>query len=891
MFRAFATFCGIAALLAQVPAADGSIDRSRLFADQGPVYLYPAEPDAGGSVTIRLRTAPDDLTEAAVQYRPAGDSIQTLAMTRRYTGAYDLWEAVLTVGAIRLEYWFRARDGASQVYLNAFEISTSQPARLNFWIIPGFHTPGWAKGATWYQIFPDRFFDGNPVNNVYTGEYNYYGPVQAKSWGAAPGGSSDFFGGDLNGVTAKLDAYLQQNLGIEALYLNPVFVSPSNHKYDTQDYRNVDNHFGGNAALSQLSAAARNDSGFPGDYPVRIVLDGVFNHCGDWHFWFDRAHQWGTSGAYESQSSPWYSFFNFTSWPNNYVTFGVSFGGHFDSMPKLNYADAGLKSEIYAGAASIAKFWLAPPYSVDGWRLDVGQEVGENGQIVNGVGLNNHTIWGQFRQAVKSANPDAIILGEFWGTATPWLMGDQWDSVMNYNGFTTPLGMWLLKTDLGGGTAVIDTPTLHNWLQGTLADNPGQVRLVMLNFLSSHDISRVFYRASGNTQLLQGAAAFLFAYPGAPCVYYGDEVALDGGWDPDNRRTFPWNELGQPARAAMLDFYRDLIGLHREKSALRTGSYQELLADEPSGTFAFARSDGKDLAVTVIRRKGSAAASVVVPLGPAGVPDGATLTDYFTGLSYPVQSGLLDLGTVAGEDFRVLLLTSETVSWTPFSVAPGRQTVFDLASPDGALHAGWARFTFDDPAMKANFQAAVSFRYALPAATVTETSLYPAVPATRFQAFVNFQQGSLNSGLALTNPGTQTAHLTLRLTTQTGTVFTAALNLAAGQSYPRFLDGLFTGLPGEVRGILEGNSDQPVAPMQLAVRTNERGEFLLSALPVMTLQAAGNANELILNYFAVGDGYSSTLHLAGPGATAAITGFVSFFDESGAPLPLVLAKQ
>jgi hypothetical protein len=295
---------------------------------------------------------------------------------------------------------------------------------------------------------------------------------------------------------------------------------------------------------------------------------------------------------------------------------------------------------------------------------------------------------------------------------------------------------------------------------------------------------------------------------------------------------------------------------------------------------------------TVIRRKGTAAAAVTLPLARTGLADGALLRDVLTGEEFTVQNGQLSLGSVPGEGFRVLALERESAAWTPFAVEPGRQTVLTLASPDGQLHAGWARLTFDNPAMADWLRAAVSFRFDGFGPMTTETILFPATPATRVQAFVNQSADGLSSGVALTNAGTLPAAVQLRLTTQDGGVYTADLTLTAGQSYPRFLPDLFPGLPADVSGILEITADQPVAAMQLALRFNERGEFLLSGLPVMLLEGAQTGTgEVLLNYFAVGGGYTTELHLAGAGNTAPLTGEIGFFDESGSPLTVTVGKQ
>ncbi|MBP7865380.1 MAG: glycoside hydrolase family 13 protein [Acidobacteria bacterium] len=862
------------------------IDPAGLFHDYGRFYLRPSEPGPGEAVTLRFQTKHLDADSVSLQVKTEGVAgVQTLPMTKESEGILDTWTASLVVGTARIDYWFQVQKGADILYYNAFQASTQVPANLNFWLVPGFHVPDWSKGITWYQIFPERFFDGDPAGNVTTGEYDYFGPVQAKSWGASPSGSNDFFGGDLPGVQAKLGPYLQGGLGIEAIYFNPVFRSPSNHKYDTMDYRNVDPHFGGNDAFTNLAGALHADADFPGDYPVRFILDGVFNHCGDWHYWFDRAHQWpGSEGAYESQASPYAPYFTFNTWPNDYVTFGVSFGGHFDTMPKLDYADAGLVNEIYGAPGSIARTWLGAHWAADGWRLDVGQEVGYGGTVIG-----NHTVWAEFRQAVRSVNPEALILGELWDLPLAYLQGDEWDSAMNYNGFLTPVGRWLLKADMFGNHAPIDTPLFHAWMQGTLADNTGCVRLAMMNSNGAHDNPRLFTRAGGNPGLVKAAQAFLLTYPGAPCVYYGDEIGLPGGADPDNRRTFPWDTLADPPSTDLLDFHATLIGLRREKTALRTGSYRDLLADEASGTFAFARFDGKDTVVTVVRRKGTVAAPVALPVWVLGVPDGSVFADVFTSQAYSVAGGTLAL-TLPGEGFGVLVLEKARGAATRFAVGPERQCVLKLSSPDGALRAGWARLTPDDPAAVGDLAAAESFRYNPGSADTTETVLYPAAPLTRFRLLATYAKNVVDSGVALTNPGAQAAHVTLRLVTQAGNVYTAVLTLDPLTAHPRYLSALFPTLPDVVDGVVDVTSDQPVAPLQLTVRTNARGEFLLSALPVVPLTDPAPGSDLILNYLAAGGGYTTEIRLTTTGAVP-VEGDVRFYDPSGAPLELEVGKR
>jgi|GEM_PF-202834 len=877
----------VALAIAAVAASDGQVQAGRLFADQGSLFFQPTEPDPGDTVTFRLWSAPGDLSAAAVYLRLRGDPAipAPIPMTLASSGNVDVWETSAVVGSETLEYWYGAQDGPSIVYLNAFSTWPTPQSALNFWIVPGFHPPAWAQGVAWYQIFPDRFQDGDPANNVSSGEYSYQGhPVVAMNWHDLPLAWWDFFGGDLAGIRLRLEDYLQSRLGVEAFYLNPIFRSPSNHKYDVMDYREVDPHFGDNGSLDQLIGAAHNDIDFQGDYPVRVMLDGVFNYCGDWHYWFDRPGLWPTLGAFENPDSPWFDYFTFNEWPFDYVTFGISFGGHFDTSPKLDYANADLRRDIYEAPDSVAATWLKPPHEIDGWRLDVGQEVGYGGTM-NG----NHEIWAAFRQAVKTVNPDAIILGEFWEVAYSWLMGDQWDSVQNYNGFTTPLSLWLLQRDLWGGQASIDTNLLREWLQGTLADNPWPVRQTVMNALCTHDIPRFndVSKAGGDRDLLKAGAVFLMTYPGAPCLYYGDEIGLEGGRDPDCRRPFPWAELEHPDRAWLLDTYQRLLDLRKRTPALRQGSFAILQADEASGSFAFARFDAADAVITLVRRRGSPAAMLAIPVQVLGWPDGTTFRDFFSGAVLTVSGGQLDLGLVESEFSTVLVLDRRSGSSLPLAVQPGRQQVWRLASPDGQLHAGWARIALDPPAQTDQLVAALRFRYDSVEIPTTETILFPARRSSHFQVLINLQRGLLDSGLALTNPGDQAAEASLRLTTGTGRVYTAHLTVAPGQCLPRFTGDLFPELPDAADGILEVTTTRPLAPMQLSVRTNPRGEFLLSALPVTALDLPPAETDVVLNYLAVGGGYTAEILFTAIPGGGELHGTVCFFGESGQPLDLL----
>ena len=295
------------------------------------------------------------------------------------TGIFDIWQGTIPASCSIKYYRFQINDGTAKAWYNANGSSSTEPASDDFYILPKFTTPSWAKNGIMYQIFPDRFYDGDPSNDIQTNQYTYFGsPTEKKSWGASPyanagySNSTVFFGGDLQGIDQKL-GYIKNTLGASILYLTPIFTAPSNHKYDTQDYHNVDPAFGGSAALRQLVNDVHRTTNGPRGY---VVLDGVFNHTGTWNAWFNEFNTYlNAVGAYQSQSSPYYGYYTFQHWPDTYSKFlSVS------SLPKLNYgsSDSAVRNAIYNTPSSVAQYWIRN-YGIDGWRLDAAQYVDSGG--------------------------------------------------------------------------------------------------------------------------------------------------------------------------------------------------------------------------------------------------------------------------------------------------------------------------------------------------------------------------------------------------------------------------------------------------------------------------------------------------------------------------------
>ena len=579
----------------------------------------------------------------------------------------------------------KAKDAAAK--------DTEDSATGGWWYFaPEFKVPEWAKGAVMYQIFTDRFCNGDPDNDVLTGEYAYNGGqvVHIEDWYLPPASDDtrEHYGGDLQGIMDKLD-YLEE-LGVEVIYLNPIFVSPSNHKYDTQDYDHIDPHFGKivrdrGELLARGSMENRNAGRYrtrvtdPANLEasdrlfanlvreahmrgIRVILDGVFNHCGSFHRWLDREKIYLNTGnyapgAYGRKDSEFREYFDFKEdkWPDN-DTYDSWWG--FSSLPKLNYEQSvRLRDEILRVAAK----WVSPPYNADGWRLDVASDLGHSEVF-------NHYFWQRFRKVVKKANPDAIILAENYMESAHWLRGHEWDTIMNYEGFMDPVSWFLTgmekHNDAFHEKYIGDPDRFWNAVSWKEQEGMPQLPLMCsMNQLSNHEHSRFLTRTGlkvGRAGILGSAAAaedvresvyreaavIQMTWPGAPTLYYGDEAGLCGFTDPDNRRTYPW---GREDRE-MIRFHRELIKMHKEYDCLRTGSLIRLA--DSANILSYGRFD-RESSVVVALNNGNDPEKIRIPVVYAGVPADAQmklrfLTNQSGFLAYPrtvcqVTDGILEL--------------------------------------------------------------------------------------------------------------------------------------------------------------------------------------------------------------------------------------------------------
>ena len=641
----------------------GRFETKYIYSDGSSLYRNPQEPSIEDPVTVKIRTKRNNVTQVVLHY--GEDSSE---MKKLYSEAdFDYFFGEIPPQKSSLGYYFEVSQGKKSVYYSRRGIELRPPSSsFKFKLIPGFVVPDWMRGAVLYQIFIDRFYNGDPSNDVLTNEYMYdnWPSVRVEDWNQYPDstvpyakGSNrtrEFYGGDIEGVIQKLD-YLA-DLGIDGIYFNPLFVAPSNHKYDAQDFEYIDPHIGvivtdggelinpeddpcyqlgtfenrseinqnatryiirttspenleaSNAKLRELIEKAHEKG-------IRIILDGVFNHIGSFNKWMDREGIYPDSqgpGAYESADSPYKDYFVFgeDSWPNN-ESYESWWG--FKTLPKLNFEGDRTLVDTILG---IAGTWVGPEWNADGWRLDVAADLGHTPGY-------NHQFWELFRESVKSANPDAVILAEVYGDSSAWLQGDEWDTVMNYDAFFEPIGYYLTGLEKHSyyyrDKLHNNTDNFDRGLREKMAKLPFNSLEIAMNQLDNHDHSRFLTRTSGivddtrssadvsspeqanrnlNKGILKEATVLQMTLPGAPTLYYGDEAGIAGFTDPDCRRTYPWGQEDEE----LLSFFKEIIEIHKSYSSIITGSLVTLNA-KSKGMYAYGRWDKDNRIIVGINNK------------------------------------------------------------------------------------------------------------------------------------------------------------------------------------------------------------------------------------------------------------------------------------------------
>ncbi len=604
------------------------------YTDMTSNYISPAEPNIGDVVTITMKSSRRPKSIKII----IGEVQEEMEYSFIDERGYHTYIYKHKVTTEKLEYYFaiHARSNRHYAYNRRGLCSYNDPS-FNFKLFAGFSTPQWAKGAVMYQIYVDRFYNGDKSNDVLSNEYKYLGkPVQKLDWDDVVTADDyrNFYGGDLQGVIDKLD-YIQ-DLGVEAIYFNPLFVAPSNHKYDAQDYDYIDPHIGvivedsgdvlefgkmRNEYATKYIARTTNKKNLEAsnqlfiklvelahERNIKVIIDGVFNHCGAFNKWLDTEGFYEQSGyeegAYVSKDSPYHDYFVWTGgeWPSNENY--SSWWGH-KNHPKLNFEGS---PELEDYIMKVAKKWVSPPFNCDGWRLDVAADLGLSQDY-------NHKFWKKFRKAVKTANPEAVIISEHYGDPSSWLSGDEWDTIMNYDAFMEPLTWFLTGVDKHSETRnehlynniyAFKEAMVHN-----IAKLTASSLFVSMNQLSNHDHSRFLTRTNSmtgrlhtvgkemadsntNMAIMFEAIVLQLTWIGAPTLYYGDEIGMKGWTDPDNRRTFDWDNIDYN----ILNFYKECIRIHKENEALKLGSTRPLKLDD--GVLTFGRWTENNAIITAV---------------------------------------------------------------------------------------------------------------------------------------------------------------------------------------------------------------------------------------------------------------------------------------------------
>ena len=518
------------------------------------------------TVVITLRTAKRDCHFCKIHIFPRTDpekirGIEMKCILRDRLFDYFQTEIRFSKVARYQKYYFELSDGAASWYLNSWGIYGTEPSDGYFEFLYANRTgivqvPEWSRGQVFYQIFPERFCNGDPGND----------PADCVKWGSVPT-RENYMGGDLRGMIKKLD-YIGE-LGAECIYLNPVFEADFNHKYATTDYFKVDPMFGTNEEFRGLIAKAHGRG-------IRVVLDGVFNHTGIHFKPFEDVLE-------HQERSEYREWFYITEYPVRISHHCYECVGAYKYMPKLNTANP----EVRRFILSVMEYWVRE-YQIDGWRLDVADEVDEG-------------VWTEARMLLKEKYPHILLLGETWGAGLRLMNGAQMDCMMNYI-FRDAVRDFI-------GYEKIDAAELDHRLQSMLADYPEEMNQAMFLPLDSHDTERFSFFCGGNKRKILLGAAFQMCFVGSPSLYYGDEIGLTGDNDPDCRKCMVWESEGQDRE--LLEWYKKLIALRKKEPCIKTGKFTANLCE--GRIYGFIRHDGRG-EIYVVLNAGEESRKVEVPV-------------------------------------------------------------------------------------------------------------------------------------------------------------------------------------------------------------------------------------------------------------------------------------
>lgn len=607
-----------------------------VYSDGTECFVSNPQPKLFETVTIWLRVYDDaPIKHIFLRTVPNGAEKLIEAKKQKVENRLAYYAVELQITEKRMHYHFYLVCEDIIYFYNQKEITTYVPDHTyDFVLLTDYKQPEWVKKSVFYQIFPERFCNGNPQNDVKDGEYqlNGHDTIQMKDWDSAPlpyeqGFCLDFFGGDLEGVKEKIP-YLK-DLGVTAVYLNPIFLAPSVHKYDCIDYLHVDPHFGGDEALADLSKALHENG-------MKLILDISINHTGTAHRWFNRDGLFfdKTEGAYNNPDSEERTFYFFKENSNDYL-------GWFDvpDLPTLNYTSEKLRDVIYRNKDSVIRKWLRAPYNIDGWRFDVADVFARNNEV-----QLSHELWPEIRKSIREENEQAYILAEDWGDCAPYLQGDEWDSPMNYYGCGRVIRQFLGEPDLflGRNEILRNIPykmTAED-VQARVMEHLAKLPYVFwqnqFNLIDSHDVSRLHNNPKVHPDEYRGAVILLFTLIGAASIYYGDEAGVDGTIDSNEgcRYPMPWSKDFQKDEVYQL--YRTLAHLKTEHKAFSEGGMKFLYAKDDVVVLARFYENEVYTAVVSVSEETK---KIVIPFGSVGSKGPKAAADVF---GKPLQYQKLD---------------------------------------------------------------------------------------------------------------------------------------------------------------------------------------------------------------------------------------------------------
>ena len=583
--------------------------KEAIFHQAGVPYAYPVSKDR---LLVQLRTAKDDLEKVDLFYgdRYEGPDVIDSILMDKYASdqLFDYYRVEIEVDTSRFRYMFLLDDGKKRLWYNEFGFHNNRPRGYHsgYFQYPYvaeadmYDVPDWTKDAVVYSIFPERFYNGDKSND----------PKDKKEWGEKPKCQMDLYGGDLAGILEKLP-YLEE-LGVNTLYMTPVFKSPSSHKYDTTDYYQVDPQFGDKELFKELVDECHQRG-------MKVILDAVFNHCGYEFAPFQDVIENGR----ESEYSDWFHIEEYpvSKEPLTYETFATDVW----RMPKLNHSNSNVREYFL----EVGEYWVRE-FDIDGWRLDVANEI-------------DHAFWREFRARVRSIKPDLYIIGEVWHHSSKFLEGDQFDAVMNYP-FWDAVYQFI-------GQKAISVDEFDERLTLNRVTYPKQAVEAAWNLLDSHDTARAITRFNGNKQALKLAFTFQMTYIGVPFIYYGDEIGLAGGEDPDCRRCMPWNEEEQDLK--LFNHFKKIIQIRKDNEPLRRGEFRTICKDEARGIYIFERYTKQD-SVLVIINNGLKKEEIELDLTDLNFSSQQRIHELLTEKDYTLDNQILRL-TVGAEEAAICI--------------------------------------------------------------------------------------------------------------------------------------------------------------------------------------------------------------------------------------------